>query len=272
MIKTIKSDVNEMLIVQTTNIVYSHLNGFCGIQYIPLRMSILRQRDCFEYDHAYCGKQPILLFLCGGSWISMDHNAWLPELTYFAKHGFTVVSVEYPVLASTRFSDQITSIQKAIDYLKANAAQYAIDPDRLFISGESAGGYLAAFFAAKNMDAQISGCISWYPPAAPVRADIPSLKDQGVTDMIPSEAGLPIDSFNYPYIPDLVTDKSAPILIIHGTDDSLVSPKNGEVIHEAWNKKGIHSEMLLIEHANHGDYRCFQTHIKEAITDFMNSI
>ena len=273
MIRKIGVDITEPAIAQTTDVVYGHLDGFCGTQYIPLRMSILRRRDdCFIEDPEKIKLRPVLVFLCGGSWISTDHNAWLPELYSFVRKGYVVASVEYPVRASTRFQEQAASVRKAIDFLRENADRYHIDPEKMFIGGESAGAYLASYFAAENQNGRIGGCISWYPPTLPERVYSPSLRDLGITDRVPADMNLPIDTFDYPDITKLVTVNSAPNFIIHGDADDLVSPQNGRDLYDAWEAAGVRADLLLIEGAGHGDDRCFQPEVMEHITAFLQNL
>ena len=58
--------------------------------------------------------------------------------------GYAVASIGYRVSSVAKFPAQVEDCKGAIRWLRANAARFALDPDRFAAFGESAGGYLAA--------------------------------------------------------------------------------------------------------------------------------
>lgn len=88
--------------------------------------------------------RPVLLWLCGGAWLDMNKDVWMPEMVAFAKAGYTVVTAEYRLTHEAKFPAQIEDVKAALRYLRAHAAQFNIDPLKFAVMGESAGGYLTA--------------------------------------------------------------------------------------------------------------------------------
>jgi acetyl esterase/lipase len=272
---------DEPVVLTTIDVVYSHRMEFCEAQYIPLMLSLVRQRNYFPYDKN--DPRPLIVFLCGGAWIETDHNAWLAELAWFAKHGYDIASIQYPVTTKTRFPESIMAVKTAIRFLRSHHEELRLSTDKIVLMGESAGGYLAALCAAVNgsreydkgeypeQDSNITAAIAFYPPDSPQSVFTPpfSGKAKELHRMVPPEIGLPIDAWLYPSIVEKINTKSAPLLIIHGLADDLVASENAERIYAAMQKASIRSELLLIESAQHADCRCFQPEIKERILAFL---
>lgn len=67
-----------------------------------------------------------------------------------AQQGYVVASIEYRVAPNVTFPEPLKDVKAAIGYLKASADTFNIDPERIGVIGDSAGGYLAAFAGTTN--------------------------------------------------------------------------------------------------------------------------
>ncbi len=63
--------------------------------------------------------------------------------THLAQQGFAVVSLNYRPAPQTDLKGQLADVQAALRWLKAHLADYPVDPNAVFITGDSAGGALA---------------------------------------------------------------------------------------------------------------------------------
>ena len=63
--------------------------------------------------------------------------------THLAAQGFAVVSLNYRPAPQTDLKGQLADVQAALRWLKAHLADYPVDPNAVFITGDSAGGALA---------------------------------------------------------------------------------------------------------------------------------
>jgi acetyl esterase/lipase len=266
--KKIKVSFDEPMVRLNADIVYGLRHHWYGEAVRPLGLSLLRPRYAgFQRG----GRLPVIIWLCGGAWIEMDRNVWLPDLVFFAKHGYAVACVEYSTLYAARFPENAVEVKLAVRFLKAHAAEYGLDPDRFAIMGESAGGYLATFCALTGADAAydkgeyrdcssaVKAAIPWYGPVDP--AAMPGVK---------GNSGLPVDIENYVNLLPLVEKASLPFLIIHGTEDPLVPFSQSELLYDALKKAGASPELLAVEGAGHGDCSFIQRPVKEYILDFLD--
>ena len=119
-------------------VVYSNRPAWYNVTARALHMDLIVPKE--RPHHA---PQPAVLFLCGGAYMVMDRSIWLPELMTLARAGYTVASMEYRTSNEAAFPAALEDVKTAIRFLRAHAEEYCVDPARIFLMGESAGGTLA---------------------------------------------------------------------------------------------------------------------------------
>jgi len=95
----------------------------------------------------------VLVFYFGGGFVlgSVDANEELCRL--FVKNtNFVVVAVQYSLAPEYPFPRGFDDSMAGLQWVKKNIARYGGNPERIFISGESAGGNLATAVTARNLD------------------------------------------------------------------------------------------------------------------------
>ncbi|HWS01612.1 MAG TPA: pectate lyase [Prolixibacteraceae bacterium] len=90
------------------------------------------------------GKYPALILVHGGGWRSGDRSMQIPMAQQIATNGYVTAAVEYRLSPEALYPAAVEDIKAAVRYLRSNAAKYSIDPDRIAVTGSSAGGQLAA--------------------------------------------------------------------------------------------------------------------------------
>jgi acetyl esterase/lipase len=102
----------------------------------------------FEPDgHDKADQRPGYLTIHGGGWTGRTPRYFYPFAKHFADLGMLSISLEYrlrsPKLGTTVF-DCVKDGRSAIRYLRSHANELGIDPDKIAVSGGSAGGHIAA--------------------------------------------------------------------------------------------------------------------------------
>lgn len=265
--KTISIELKDPALTLAARIVYGQRKAWGELTYSPLCLSFMRPRS---WDKGMNRPLPLIVWLCGGAFIEMDRNIWIPELAWFAKRGYAVASVDYSTSYRSRYPENAEDIKLAIRYMKSRAEEFGIDPRRIAIMGESAGGYLSAFCALTGKDkgydtggyedytSEVRAAVPWYPPARMAEMNIS-----------PEKLIVPHDIANYADLTKLVKPGAPPFLILHGNNDGLVPLSQGELLYEALEKERVPVDMYVIDGADHGDTAFLQTEVKELIFEFL---
>lgn len=90
--------------------------------------------------------RPVIVFFHGGSWKGGSVNAFARQAKYFASRGLVCANVDYRAKNKDGVTPDkcVEDARSAIRWVRANAAELGIDPEKLITAGGSAGGHLAA--------------------------------------------------------------------------------------------------------------------------------
>lgn len=94
---------------------------------------------------------PVLLFVHGGNWDSGNKDLYNFYGNNFARNGITTVVVGYTLSPDADYKTMTTQVAEAIKWTQKNIADYKGNPNKLFLTGHSAGGHLVAL---ATMDAR----------------------------------------------------------------------------------------------------------------------
>jgi acetyl esterase/lipase len=224
------------------DLVYSTLPGFR-----PLRLDLYRRGGT-------AGPRPLVVYVHGGGWQS-GHTRhagafanWPEVLASLARRGYVVASVEYRLSSEAKFPAAIDDVKKAIQWLRASAAKYAIDPKQVVIWGGSAGGQLAALAATSCESDCVQGLVAWYgvfelgeirEPASPVA------KYLGCAPGKCAETAALASPITH------VDATDPPTLLIHGELDKVVPVSQSRTFDQALKAKGVASELIVIPGVDH---------------------
>jgi acetyl esterase/lipase len=117
---------------------------------------------------------PVVFYIHGGAWTFGDkREQGRPMLHEFVARGWVVVTCNYRLAPRHPWPAQIEDVVRTLAWIKRNVADYGGDPDRVVVSGLSAGGHLAALVALAPDDA------AWCPP------DLRDVADWSVRGCVP---------------------------------------------------------------------------------------
>lgn len=110
--------------------------------------------------------RPVLVFIHGGNWNSGKKSQYWPLGRNFARKGIVTVIINYPLSPAANYDDMAKASAKAVQWTVENIEKYGGDTSRLFLSGHSAGGHLAAligldeeYFKALDMKNPTAGLV-----------------------------------------------------------------------------------------------------------------
>lgn len=110
--------------------------------------------------------RPVLIFIHGGKWNSGNKEMYNFLGRRFARKNVVTVIIDYPLSPEVTYREMAKATAQAVKWTKGNIDKYGGDPDKIFISGHSAGGHLAALVSMDKQYLQVSesqafikGCI-----------------------------------------------------------------------------------------------------------------
>ncbi|MEO6097546.1 MAG: alpha/beta hydrolase [Fibrobacteria bacterium] len=202
----------------------------------------------------------VVIFPGGG----YEHLASVKEgsgpAQWLAKLGVTAFVVRYRLGMVYHHPVEMWDGQRAIRWVRANAAKYGIDTARVGVLGFSAGGHLAATVSthydegnpAATDTVDRHGCRPAFSILGyPVITMNSSFTHKGSRDYLlgsnPSQ--LLVDSLSNE---KWVTARTPPAFLFHSTDDNAVPIKNSQSYHDSLVKRGVTASLMKFDHGGHG--------------------
>jgi acetyl esterase/lipase len=210
----------------------------------PLALDILRP------DPLPAAPMPLVMELHPGAWMFGGKHAERNRM--LAEQGFATASVDYRPSTTAPFPAQIDDVRAAVQFLRAHAAEYHLDPGRFGIWGESSGGHLAALLgtAGERRSPQ-------HPATAPLvravaaisaPADLALLNNEHVPRLLggplPGKRELAAEASPLPYITG--ARRLPPFLIVHGSHDSQVPREHSDLLRTALEAAGAKVEYVIL--------------------------
>jgi acetyl esterase/lipase len=195
---------------------------------------------------------PVLVWLYGGGWYSGARDDYGFAGRAFAKQGFVVVIPDYRIVPDGHWPDFLNDSAAAVAWTDAHIANYGGDPDRIALSGHSAGAYNAVMLAldpkwmkAAGSDpsvirgvAALAGPYDFYPFEKGGRADV------AMGDIRPVEQTQPIA---------FARADAPPLWLGHGTADTVVRVRNSQRLAAAMHKIGGSAQLREYDGLSHND-------------------
>nr|AEM45143.1 hypothetical protein [uncultured organism] len=221
------------------------------------------------------GKKPLVIYVPGGGFTMAMKEGALDLRNYLAESGFVVASIEYRTAPKgAHYRDGIADVKSAVRFLRAHASEYDIEPAKVGIWGESAGGYLVGMVGVTNGDKSFD-----VGDNLDQSSDVQAVADKfGPADVSKVAVDFDPDMQKAMYAPDgdiakyiggftadgnlkdpksnaveYVSAAAPPFQIFHGNKDQIVSPSQTLVLHNALVAKGASSVRYVVDGANHGD-------------------
>ncbi|MCX7013326.1 MAG: alpha/beta hydrolase [Candidatus Sumerlaeota bacterium] len=193
--------------------------------------------------------RPAIVFLHGGGWRSGDKSILRPLALEYATKGYVGAAVNYRLVDDAPFPACVEDVKCAVRWLRANAARFQVDPERIGAYGNSAGAHLAALLGLAGREAGLEGDGPFQEQSSLVQAVCCSATPTDFTDW--GGRGFPGESVFFAGPAESLADQrkkaspityvrsdAPPFLVIHGKSDTTVPFSQAERFVNALNKVG----------------------------------
>lgn len=279
--KILNLKVEHEALTLMTNVTYRRVISWFGSTMRDLKMDIILPKN--RKGHVAC---PTILWFCGGAYKEVDRAVWIPQLVDLARRGYVIASAEYRTSNESPFPAALEDAKAAVRFLKANAADFFVDPDRICVMGESAGGTLASLVGTTsgckefdvgenlNYSSSVKAAVDYYGVVKmDIQKEVCDTENSSVAAWC-MEAFLGSNwkeaerasAINY------VCKDTVPFLIFHGDRDQLVPIANSELFYEKLIENGCDAEFYTIAGAGHGEDVFYQKPIMDIIDTFLKRV
>jgi acetyl esterase/lipase len=255
-------DGNYMVPGVLGDIVYRRVGG------VELSLDAYRQRGG--------ERRPAVVVVHGGGWTSGSRIARVGQLLeVLTAAGLNWVSIDYRLAPEHPFPAALDDLRAAFEFVRAHAEELRVDPDRIAILGEDAGAHLAMLLASERPPG-LRGVVSLggiydlrrLAGEKGLGARVESLL--GVNPASPAAdarlaAASPIER---------VREGMAPVMIVHGGDDSQVPVREALRYGDALARAGVEVGVLEVPEAIHDveDWWPEQWDYKGEVVDWLSDI
>lgn len=254
--------------------------GFTVAEGEPLCLDI-------HYPDKAQSSYPVVLWIHGGGWRQGSRANWT-LLDWLPAEGYAVVSIDYRLTDKAIFPAQIEDCAAALQWIGKHAVDFRLNPDKITISGLSAGAHLATLLGVSGSHFVLTG------------AELPPIRGimhfYGPCDFISMTryARKPDDTLNTPESPvyallggplrekgelakaaspvTYLDSGDPPILILVGTEDSKMTQRQCARLEAAATEAGIQAALHRVEGAGHGGTHFKDAARKKIILDFLHSL
>jgi acetyl esterase/lipase len=190
--------------------------------------------------------RPVLVFFYGGGWAHGTRTEYSYAARPFVEAGYIVVLPDYRKVPEVRFPGFVQDSAAAVKWVQANIGKYGGDPDRVSVAGHSAGAYNSLMLALDKQwlgDKPVQAAISMAGPAD----FYPFTTKRGMDAMgqWPDPAATQPISF--------VGKDAPPILLIHGSADTIVRIRNANSLLAKQKAAGGDIQLAAYDGASHND-------------------
>ena len=212
------------------------------------------------------GSLPAVLCIHGGGFRAGTREGYNALCVRLAQRGFVAATVTYRLSPKYQFPAAVYDVKAAVRWLRANTTKYPVDPARIGVTGDSAGGHLAQFLGVTAGLKQFEGdggnpgqssaivcVVNRYGPS-----DLLKSYDASVdaAEVLPLFLGGDREKARQQHILasplNWVTPNAAPTLLLHGTEDQYVAYEQAVWMRNRLQTCGVEAELLTFTGAGHG--------------------
>ena len=212
----------------------------------PLSLHVFKPAGHRPGDRRAC-----FITIHGGGWTGGNPKRMYPFAAHYARQGLVGISVQYRLhsaQAGVRVQDCVEDARSAVRHVRAHAADFGIDPQKIIVSGGSAGGHLAvatALFDGINAAGEDTR-ISCAPNALVLLFPVIDTSREGYGQAKIGERWRDLSPVHQ------VRPGLPPTITFHGTGDTVTPFAGAKAFHEAMLRAGNRSELVVHEGGAHG--------------------
>ncbi len=220
--------------------------------------------------------RPAVILIHGGGWtVGIDRSVNVEPAQELATAGYVAFNLAYRLMGGeatpNTWPAQLDDVQRAVRWVRANAAAYGVDPERIGSYGGSAGGHLAAMLGVRetrdNADPELAGFSSRVTYVVDLAGDmdltIPypqEIDRQIAVNLLGGKAAEEPEAYLDASPLAWVDGDTAPFLIVHGAADDANPVAHSRRMVEALHEAGVEVVYAEFPRLGHLDVFAWELH------------
>ncbi len=200
-----------------------------------------------------------ILFIVSGGW----YSGWRPpekSIGWFQPmldKGFTVFAVRHGSSPKYVIPEIIEDVRRSVRFIRLRAKKFGVDPERLGVTGASAGGHLSLMLGTASDKGDPDSADEVLRTSNRVAAVVAYFPPTDIRPWVNKVPGFPALNFEEEKAADCspllhVSKDDPPTLLIHGDKDELVTIDHSENILAKFKEHKVVSKLMVIKDAAHG--------------------
>ena len=252
---------------------------------MPPEMRAMFGMPPFTPDWSY----PCIVYVPGSAWAKQNVYNEIGDLSRYVEMGYVVAVVEYRDYTIATFPAPIVDARNAVRFLRVHAGDYAVDPDKILLTGGSSGGHTAAYAGIFHDDeeetnlypgvsGEVKGIVNifgstdfTFADSNPITADMhnkpesPEGREMGGVDLNENP-----DLMRKLTVACNITEETeiVPMLILHGTADTVVNCRCSVNLYRRLRECGKDATLFLMKGSGHGGPEFYAPRVLNIVHDF----
>jgi acetyl esterase/lipase len=217
---------------------------------------------------------PAVLLIHGGGWVGGKPSDFLHVAYSLASRGYFAACPEYRLRGEAKWPAQIEDCKLAVRWLRANAATYNVNPDKIGCWGNSAGGHLVACLGTMDdqkfegtggypgISSKVQAVSDWCGPTDFTDGNFGNGNDAVTPDQKQRDLAMLNDLLGATFAQNPVLWKEAspltwvkagdpPFIIVNGDHDQIVATAQGIKFANALQKAGVPVQLIIVKNGDH---------------------
>ncbi len=212
------------------------------------------------------GPFPAVVCVHGGGWVGGDRKQMAATVQVLARRGFVAVTPDYRTAPAHRFPAQLEDCKAAVRWLRANAAKYKVNPDRIGAVGFSAGGHLACLLGVTDkgnglegtggnpdVSSRVQAVVSFFGPTdLTVKFWGPTAERENLVPLLGGTLADKPEAYRKASPMSYAGANAPPFLFFHGSADRTVPPQQSYDLAARLRAAGVEARVITVEGEGHG--------------------
>ena len=201
--------------------------------------------------------RPAVVCIHGGAWRSGNRSTYSDLIKKLASEGYVAATVSYRLSQVAPWPAQLDDVRAAVRWLRQHAETYRIDPERIGVTGGSAGGHLSLMLGLApdgkvGGDTRVQAIVNYFGPTDMMGEGFGANAVTAIESLVGGERAVKGEVFKDCSPVTHVSRNDPPVLTFHGSLDRTIPVSQAILLHKALEAVKVPQRLDVLEGQGHG--------------------